>query len=223
MNVTTLEQQRIQEIVTEYHNNGYDVIVSPGKEHLPDFLAAYRLDALARKNGESVVIELRSRPELAQSDEMYQLAEVVKGHPGWTLELIVINPERPTNEELSRSLNEKDITHTIAEVDTLLKENFTEAALLRGWVVVEATLRLLAFSEDITLEKRGPNYLLERLTVEGVLSREDYQTLLDALRLRNEVAHGFRVEPEGISQVRVQNLLEVIQRLLNDQLENSSS
>ena len=212
MAVRNVEERSMQRIISEYSAEGYDVIISPTKEQLPDFLSAYRLDALARRGGESVVIEVRSRPELARSDEMSRLAEVIREHPGWTLELILMSSDYLTNEDLAKSLEEKDIARVTEEAEALLETNL-QAALLLSWSAVEAALRLLALKEDITVEKRGPNYLLERLTTEGILSREDYRSLADTLRLRNEVAHGFKAD---LSQAQIRRPLELIQHLLEE-------
>ena len=209
------EKQRIQEVADEYRSKGYDVTVEPKKEQLPDFLALYRPDMLVHKDDEFIVVEIKTRADLARSDRMQKLAQTIQEHPGWRLELILTHPDRLTHEELARSFGERDTTRIVQEASTLLESNLTEAALLLAWSATEAALRLLAFREDVVLEKRGPNYLIERLTTEGVISREDYRSLADTLRLQNEVAHGFKAD---ISQAQVQRSLELIQRFLENEL-----
>ncbi len=46
-----LEERRVQEIAREYRDKGYDVVIQPGRGQLPDFLANYSPDVLARGRG----------------------------------------------------------------------------------------------------------------------------------------------------------------------------
>jgi hypothetical protein len=67
------------------------------------------------------------------------------------------------------------------------------AALLLLWSATEGTLRLLAAREKVELESPAPGYMTKRLYTLGVLGRDQYRILDEAVRLRNQAAHGFQV------------------------------
>jgi uncharacterized protein YutE (UPF0331/DUF86 family) len=52
-------RQKLQEIAAEYEARGYDVLVEPRPEQLPEFLAGFRPDLVARGPNESVVVEVK--------------------------------------------------------------------------------------------------------------------------------------------------------------------
>lgn len=74
-------------------------------------------------------------------------------------------------------------------------------------------MRLIANKEGLSLQKPEPIYLLKQLAVEGVISKAEYQSLMNAFPLRNAIAHGFKTTQ--LSSSSVLELIEVIQQLLN--------
>lgn len=212
--VMTPEQQRIREVAENYRSKGYEVILEPQQEQLPDFLLRYRPDLLVRKGEESVVIEVKSKATLAHADDLQGLAQAVRMHPGWKFELVVTNSQALSAEEAASSLNKQDIKRILQEVAELLEKDQVEAALLLAWSTAEAALRLSALEEGLLLEQRNPLYLLKQLVTHAVVSRGDYQALLDVLELRNRVAHGFRVQDKGASRKAVGSLLAITRHLM---------
>jgi hypothetical protein len=57
----------------------------------------------------------------------------------------------------------------------------------------EGLLRLLAAREKVELESPAPGYMTKRLYTLGLLGRDQYRILDEAVRLRNQAAHGFQV------------------------------
>jgi uncharacterized protein YutE (UPF0331/DUF86 family) len=89
-----------------------------------------------------------------------------------------------------------------------------EASILYTWSLVEATLRLISEKEELSLKKNDPRSLVKQLTYEGIISRSDYQSLMNALSLRNAVAHGFKTNELTLNSVH--ELIEVTKNLLKD-------
>jgi uncharacterized protein YutE (UPF0331/DUF86 family) len=208
-----LERQRVQEVAQEYRARGYEVIIEPQPDQLPDFLQQYCPDILARGQNETVIIEVKSRMSLAKSLYLRQLAETIQQHPNWRFELVVTNPpdETPLTDEVW-TLSKQDISNRLNKTDELLKANFEEAALLFAWSITEATLRLLADKEEIPLRRHDPLYLLKQLATYAVISREEYNFLLQVLKIRNAVAHGFKTDE--LAPELVQKLVETTRYLL---------
>lgn len=208
------ERERLLKLADEYRDKGYAVSFHPIPEDLPDFLRSYRPDMIVRRGEEAVVIEVKSRSSLSSSSTQYlrNLAQAVEQHPGWRFELVVTNPDDTTySQKAEGSFQEHEIRSRL-QVAKQLSEQHPESAILYSWSLVEATLRLIAEKEEISLQRFDPLYLVKRLTTEGVISRSEYQILMNALSLRNAIAHGFKTAQ--ITQNSVYEVIEITEQLL---------
>lgn len=205
-------------MVREYRARGYDVVVQPAREQLPEFLALFQLDVVARGPGENVVIEIKPRSELARSGELERIAEAVQHQPGWRLELVVTE-EPGLSSGTGSSLGREDLAGILRNVQTMLDldprgaESFGKAAFLYAWSAAEVALRLLAEAEGIELRRTDAPYLLTQLATEAVLSREEYDFLVHAMQVRNAIAHGFKTDQFQPDEVPA--LVSTIDRLLH--------
>ncbi|MBD2653751.1 hypothetical protein IQE94_13135 [Synechocystis sp. PCC 7339] len=189
-----LERERLLQLAEEYRNKGYEIFFHPNSEDLPHFLRNYRPDMIVRKGDEAVIIEVKSRSSLNSSSRQYlqNLAQSVEQHSGWRLELVMTNPEDYVySPQTENSLQAPEIK-TKLQVARQLVIQHPESAILYSWSLVEATLRLIAEHEEISLQGLDPLYLVKQLVTKGVISRPEYQLLMDALSLRNKIAHGFK-------------------------------
>ena len=87
------------------------------------------------------------------------------------------------------------------------------AALLLLWSATEGALRLLASRENVVLKSLAPAYVVNRLYVLGLLGREQYQTLHEMMRLRNQAAHGFQV---AVTSEDLSGISTVLKELINE-------
>lgn len=208
-----LERSRLLELVTEYRQKGYEVLLSPKPEELPDFLRSYRPDMIVSRGEEKVVIEVKSRPSIASAQYLRGLAQAVEEHPGWRVELVMTNPEDALySVKVEGSLQEHEIKSQL-QVARELTLHHPESAILFAWSLAEATLRLLANKEELDLQRPEPLRLLKQLATEGVISKAEYQSLMNAFALRNAIAHGFKTTL--LTPNIVLNLIEVTEQLLN--------
>lgn len=208
-----LERSRLLELVTEYRQKGYEVLLSPKPEELPDFLRSYRPDMIVSRGEEKVVIEVKSRPSIASAQYLRGLAQAVEEHPGWRVELVMTNPEDALySVKVEGSLQEHEIKSQL-QVARELTVHHPESAILFAWSLAEATLRLLANKEELDLQRPEPLRLLKQLATEGVISKAEYQSLMNAFALRNAIAHGFKTT--HLTPNIVLNLIEVTEQLLN--------
>ncbi|MBN3870792.1 hypothetical protein [Nostoc sp. JL33] len=209
-----LERERLLKLAEEYREKGYEVFFHPNPEDLPDFLNHYRPDMIVRRGEENVVIEVKSRSSLNSSSNQYlgNLAQAVEKHPGWRFELVMTNPEDTTySPKAEASLQEHEIESQLQAARQLTTQH-PELALLCSWPLVEATLRLIAQKEKLSLERFDPLYLVKQLATEGVISKSEYQLLMNSLPLRNSIAHGFKTTQ--ITQNSVYELIELTEQLL---------
>jgi hypothetical protein len=211
------EREQLLKIANKYRNQGYEVTFHPNSEDLPSFLKNYRPDMIVRRGEETVVVEVKSRSSLSSLPPHYLsgLAEVIEKHQSWRLDLVMDNSEddSPYPSRSEGSLQKQDIESRLAIAKQIVSQNL-ESSILYVWSLVEATLRLISEKEELSLKKIDPLSLVKQLTYEGIISRSDYQLLMNALALRNAVAHGFKTSQLTLNSVY--ELIEVTENLLKD-------
>ena len=190
---TALEKQRTHDLAEEYRSKGYQVIEEPSHEQLPDFLSGYRPDLLVQKGNEGIVVEVKSRASLAKDPKIRDLARLLQTKPSWNFELLVVSEKQTLNTpEGTQPFEREDILRGLQTAEELLTSGAAEAALLLSWPALEATVRLMTVAEGIVLEQLASPALLEQAVSNGVISRSDYGFLMDTLKYRNALAHGFK-------------------------------
>jgi DNA-binding Lrp family transcriptional regulator len=185
-------RQKLQEIAAEYEARGYEVLVEPRPEQLPEFLAGFRPDLVARGLNDSVVVEVKVGTQTAASERFRELAETIQRQPGWRFSLVVIDPRSdevapPTQQLLDR----QEIGDRLGRANALLKTGATDAAFLLMWVSVEALLRHIATREGLPLERVPSSSLMKELFSLGILSRSELEVAQRAFSVRNALVHGF--------------------------------
>ena len=209
-----IERERLLKLAEEYRDQGYEISIHPNPEDLPDFLRNYRPDMIARSEDETVVIEVKSRSSLNSSSAQYlpNLAQVIEQHAGWRFELVMTNPEDVTYSLKAESSLQANEIKSRLKIARQLLEQHPESAILYSWSLVEATLRLVAEKEGLSLRRFNPLYLVKQLAIEGIISQSEYQLLMDSLSLCNAVAHGFKTTQ--IKQDSVARLIKITEQLL---------
>jgi REase_AHJR-like protein len=182
------EESRLYDIAEEYKQRGYKVYVSPPPKRLPKFLSKFRPDIVAEGPNESVVIEVKSSGKVRGTDYWKELSSVVQQHPGWRLELIVNDT---TTRQPPETINKELIKERLKEGQQLAEKGMLAASLLITWSAAEAAMRLASKHYEIELPDLRPATVISRLYSDGLLERDEYDFLLDCMRVRNAVAHGF--------------------------------
>ena len=170
---------------------------------------------IVRRGKESVVIAVKSRSSLNSSSTPYlrNLAQAVAENPGWRFELVMTNPEDAVYfPKAEGSLQEHEIEARLQVAKQLVAQQHLESAMLYSWSLVEATLRIVAEKEELSLTRLQPLFLVKQLATEGVISQSEYQLLMNALSLRNAIAHGFKTTQ--LTQNSVCELIEIAEQLL---------
>ena len=185
------EKKRADSIAQEYMDKGYKV----SREVALDFFPRFLVDILVEKGDERKVIEVKSRTSLVRDSVIGELAKVLHSKPGWTFELnLVSEQEKLDAPEGRRPFDSEDVQHRIREADRLLESGFNEAAFLIAWSALEATIRILIEGEGISINRvTSQTYILDLAVGECVISKEDYELLVDAMKYRNALVHGFEV------------------------------
>jgi uncharacterized protein YutE (UPF0331/DUF86 family) len=214
---TNTERDRALQLAQEYRARGYEVSLAPRLENLPDFLKEYRPDIIATRGDESVVIEIKSRAALKSSSHQYlrNLAQLIENHPGWRFELVITNSVDDTySRQAEESLQHNEIESRL-QIARQITTQHVEAAFLYSWSLVEATLRLVVDREKLNSHRFSPIYLVKELVIEGVISKSEYQLLMNAISLRNAIIHGFKTTQQ-ITEDSVYELIAITEQLLKN-------
>lgn len=212
------ESLRVQKVGQAYRDKGYDVLIEPQGDQLPDFLQAFRPDLIAHKGDEHIVVEVRMRGQVSDFPQVNELAKVVRNEADWKFELFLLGPENSFFVNGARLFTVEEIRSKIVEVALFVENGHLEAAFLMGWSLVEATLRVLAVKEGIEGETATPDYLLKQMTFEGLIARETYHDLKHAQQTRDAIAHGFK--SSQLTVETVQELIGLIDGELLQELDN---
>lgn len=204
------EKKRADEIAQEYIDKGYRVSRKVALDFFPGFFA----DILVERGEEKRVVEVKSRTSLAREPVIGELAKVLYSKPGWTFELSLIGEqERLDAPKGRRSFNSQDVQHRVSDAKRLLEDGFNEASYLIAWSSLEAMIRILIEREGISIDRVTTQaYLLDLAVSENVVSEEDYEFLVDAMKYRNALVHGFEVTQ--FDRDFVEDLIRIILRLL---------
>ena len=208
-----LERERARVIAEDYRSRGYEVIEEPSPDQLPDLLSGYQPDLLVRKGDEVLVVEVKTRSSLSKEPQVRQMAQMLQKEPGWRFELVLVaEGQKLRLPEAARPLAREDVLQRAASAERLLDSGFSEAALLAAWSALEAAVRMLTEEEGIMLERMIPSYVVDQAVANGVISRDEYNLLTDAMEYRNALVHGFKIT--DLDSGLVEELIITTKRLL---------
>lgn len=216
-NFTELERRRLVELAREYRNLGYTVMTQPTKEQLPSFLSMFQPDMIARNEQESVVFMVKSRRTLASSSELEGIAQAVQGKKGWQFDLVVTNPREKAGliTASDHLLNRSEVITRLQESQELSEQEHGEAAFLLAWSATEAVLRTLAVKENVSPERSTSESITKNLFAYGFIDREQYETLIEGVKVRNSIVHGYQ-DPPAYALI-LNKLQRITQQLLNEE------
>jgi hypothetical protein len=192
------EEQAVRAVAARYQKQGYKAFIEPSANMLPKPLRRFRPDVLARRSGENVFVEVKSRFTLGQESQLADVVKTIETMPGWHFELIVANPEV----ELSMPLDEpmlpkKQILKRLDEAEALNRNGHKEAAILLAWSAGEAALRHAARACGLKPDGQSAMSLAKTLYSLGGISKRAFESLSAALDCRNNLAHGFSFAAAG--------------------------
>ena len=208
------ERRRLNSVASEYQERGYEVKVQPRAADLPDFLVGFDPDLIATGSGESIVVEVKARNEFQDNREVAAIEAAIRNRPGWRFELIIDGFD---SEDYSL-LGTHQIETSLEEANELQMRGHVVASLLLLWSATEGILRLLAAREKVELESPAPGYMTKRLYTLGLLGRDQYRILDQAVRLRNQAAHGFQV---SVTQLYLARVAAIAHELLAELLSKA--
>jgi hypothetical protein len=204
--ISAREEEVISQYADWYSHQGYSVSVRPGPRNLPNFLRALAPDIIARRNGENIVVQVKtSSPE--SWDSVQNLTRALQHRAGWQLQVVYADlrdPEWEPPDELpppNELLNRLESLHGAG---TRNDQQDTELLLL--WSILEGAARhRLAHSYLQPTSRISSSALIKALLSEGLIEDDQYDLLRRGLAIRNAIAHGFlnqSVDPALFDELR---------------------
>lgn len=206
------EDEQVEQVAREYESRGYTVERRVKLDTLLPGAPSWEADFVASKNGERVIVEVKSGRNPAHDDQWIGIREILRRTPEWRFDL-VIAPESD-DERMGGSVpfTESEVEAAFVEAAALAEAKHIGAAFLLAWSGVEGRLRLTAERNGIPHHvAASPARLIDSLASEGILESEERDELVCLMRLRNGLAHGF--SPPKLDASEVERLVEVASRI----------
>ena len=204
------EIEQTNEVAREYMDKGYEV----QRDVELDFVPGFRADLLARKDGETLVVEVKTSSSLSREarnkTRIDDMLEKVGAKDGWSTVLhLVPERERLRSPEGAEPFGWEDISPRFEDARRVLAAGFPDAALLLAWSAAESAVRLALVDEGIVIKRvTTSGYTIGSAVVNGAITLRDADLLDDVVKYRNAIIHGFRVEAfdaermiEGLSAI----------------------
>jgi hypothetical protein len=192
--LVTSERAAIKQYADWYSQQGYQVSVQPSPRELPEFLRTLAPDMIARRDGENIVVEIKTSSP-ASFEQIQRLARALEHRAGWKLQVVYADlddpewappPELPDISELTRLVS-------VASAD---EGDHGAPQFLLLWSIIEAAARHRLSSLKIPPTRRiSSSALLKMLLTGGIIEEDNYAVLRHGLAVRNAIAHGFLNQP----------------------------
>jgi uncharacterized protein YutE (UPF0331/DUF86 family) len=210
-------EEDVERVAEHYRQDGYEVIVHPQQGQLPPFAADFGADLIAVKGHERVLVEVKAdRGELRSEPEIARLADITHAQPGWRLDLVVLRHEQP-EEKIVREASEPSVEQIrcgLEDADEMARAGEGRMSIVMAWSIFEATMRRVARASGVDLTSNSPAVMIRTLYSVGILSREEFDRLEQAIRVRNSVVHGFDLPK--IDPALTEHVTSVARRLLEE-------
>lgn len=182
-----VEAAYLETLRARFEADGYEFIVHPSQSQVPDFVGSYRPDAIARKAGKNIAIEVKRSRSTQSQDALQRIQKLFAGHPDWQLNAFIVAEESTDPITVPPSSRDK-IKAQLEEARAIKDAGHYRAALLLGWALLESVSHSLP--DELPSRPRKPGTVIQMLAMRGYLEEATEQKLRSLAVLRNRVVHG---------------------------------
>jgi REase_AHJR-like len=194
--VSAKEGEVISQYADWYSHQGYSVLVRPGPRSLPNFLRALAPDLIARRDGENLVVQIKtSSPE--SWDRVQKLSRALERRAGWQLQVVYADLKDPEWEPPDELPPPGELLTRLESLQIATTSNSERGIkFLEIWSILEGAARHRLANSDLRPTSRiSSSALIKALLSEGLIEDDQYDVLRRALAVRNAIAHGFLNQP----------------------------
>ena len=194
METKNTEQSKIRQVAKDYEKNGYSVVVEPRGSEIPSFIKGYQPDIIATSENDNVIIEVKTRADLATVERLKDIADTINRKEKWRFELVVTSKQEGKTEtnRTNIDLDLSEIKNNLKQVKSLVKQDLFTAAFVLCWAALESISRQLLLEDKRNLSNKTPLTLIKTLFSFGYLNRTDLESLEKLFQTRNLIVHGYR-------------------------------
>jgi uncharacterized protein YutE (UPF0331/DUF86 family) len=183
----------IEGLRARYEDQGFTFKVAPDPRDLPKFLGKYIPDALAKKPGLNIAIEVKRRDTSAMEHSLQKIRRLFEGHPDWQFDVVFMGTHPLHHVTIPRA-SPVMIREHMNEVRRLNGGGDHRAAFVLAWSLLEAVLH--SVSGETTGRPHTPGTVVQTLAMEGYIEPETERRMRSLIELRNRIIHGdLNVEP----------------------------
>lgn len=194
-----------------YEAKGFSFEVVQKDQSVAPFLGEYIPDAIARKAGENVAIEIRQRRNRATGFTLRDIQRRFSGHPDWTF-VVAYTGDDPLKTLLIQTSSKSEIRDRLTKIRTLDAQGEHRAAFILGWALLEAML--LSLESEPSARPRTPGTVVQTLAMLGFIDSGLEQQLRSLVVLRNRIVHGDLAADASSDEVGV--VLKAIEAALSE-------
>jgi len=201
------EKEAFEELAKKYEDQGYTVTIEPGTAKIPFNLENYHPDLLCIKDGEHLLIEVKTNIWKDSVDKYKKIANIVSKHKGW--KFLLIQYKDIENYTSIEGISNKPYDDAIDKVQKLLDLGIYDTTLVYLWSMLMSIYRqYYKDTEKIDWETSDKN-IINDLYTKGLISIKEYDAVMNAMNLRNRAVHDI---DSKIDQQDVLSLIEIIKR-----------
>jgi len=211
----------ISDFASQYESKGYDVILNPGKNELPDFLKDHEVDMIAKNQHESVIVEVK-KPDEPASGSLIGLARLAKEN-GWRLQVISASSRADDERESVAAvplLSQREVEDTLSQAEILTQQGFVAPAMIMAWTAFEALVGHVLKGEEVALDSYSPATILEAAQRLDFLQPGERAGLGQLAFLRNAMVHGRSTSKLSYSDDEVLALIGLVRKLVKRAIGN---
>jgi hypothetical protein len=193
----SVERAAIAKVAGQLEQDGYTVAIEPGASAVPFDLAGYQPDIIAKKGGETVIVEVKTRSSPQTLERYKHIAERVATQPHWRFLISTVSPD--TLDEDAPSTNSEDLqalTAYLSRVSLLLRSENDAFATPYLWSALMHAMREYSSRKGVPVDSNSDLRVLNYMYSLGELSNEDYQQARHYHALRNNLLHRLDAQPD---------------------------
>lgn len=176
----------LESMGSQYEARGYTFTIHPGSAELPEFFAGYAPDAVARRPGNNIAIELKSRATVSDAS-LQRIRRLFEGREDWQLSVAYMG-SAALDAQILPVPSRTTILAQVRDVERLAGLGDLRAAFMVAWSLLEAALN--SARPNAEKRPRAPGSVVQALAMDGLISAETEKSLRSLIELRNRVVHG---------------------------------
>jgi len=181
------EVQFLEGLRQRYEAEGFSFITAPDRADLPSFLGSYMPDAIARKQGQNIAIDVRRRQSPATQSAVQEIRRLFEGRADWQLNVVFMGTD-PLSSLTIPPAQPAAIRKSMEEVAALGATDHRRAAFVMAWSLLETALHSLG--SETTSKPLTPGTVVQTLAMNGYIEPELERRMRALVELRNRVVHG---------------------------------